>query len=181
MLCVGGGMDIRRTWFLLVIGIASSCLAADAQSELEERLARELVSVMKLEDQAVQKVEGRILAQCRREKCDADMRQCLMKIDRRDFVGSVGRALRRELTTDEVTQAIAYFKTEAGLKHLDILRAEQGLGGSDNVFNQAPAIRAGILAFLDTRAGYLLITRSVLSDGVNGWVTGQFFEAFYRC
>ncbi len=176
-------MNIRRTLVLTLLALVGvdSCPAADPQYELENSLAGDLLAIMKVEDQAVQKVERRILARCREEKCDADMRQCLMKIDRQDFSAFVGSDLRHELTADEMKQAIAYFKTEAGLKHLDILRAEQGLGGTDTVFNQTPEIRARILAFLDTRAGYLLITRSVLADGIGNWVRGQYHEAQWRC
>jgi hypothetical protein len=175
-------MNSCRLWVLIGLGICiPPCLGADPHYEMERALARELIATMKLEEQALQKAEARILAHCRHKKCDADLRQCLMKIDRQYFVDFTVSDVTRELTVTEMREGIAYFKSEPGLKHLDVLRAEQGLGGNDTIFNQTPEIRARMLAFLDTRAGYLLITRAVLRDGVNKMATTQFYEAFDRC
>jgi hypothetical protein len=178
----GGSMNSCRLWALIALGMCvPPCLGADPRYELEQALARELIATMNLEDQAVQKAEARILAHCRQIKCDADLRQCLMKIDREYFVTFTVSNVSHELTVTEMKEAIAYFRSEPGLKHLDVLRAEQGLGGHDTIFNQTPAIRARMLTFLDTRAGYLLITRAVLRDGVNKMASMQFYEAFDRC
>jgi hypothetical protein len=169
----------------LTIGLA--CMApmaawsVDPARDVARELAWELVGLMHLEEQAQQKVERQILARCRVEKCDADLRQCLMKPDDSYYMEYVVSEAVQELTPDEMRQAIAYFRTESGLKHLDILRAEQGLGGSDTLFSQDDATRARILAFLDTRAGYLVITRSVLLNSVTTYMNRMAAMAFWRC
>jgi hypothetical protein len=155
--------------------------AVDPEWDRTRALARELVSLMKLDEQAVQKTEALILARCRRESCDADLRQCLMKSDREYFAEDFAREARNALSPEEMQQAIDYFRTEAGLRHLDILRAEQGLGGGETLFNQSDETRRRILAFLDTRAGYLLITRSVLTLNSSQLVGWQADDAFWRC
>jgi hypothetical protein len=169
----------------LVLGWALACVpvagAVDPAWKLRSELAQELIAVTKVDEQAAQKVEKLILARCQVEKCDADLRECLMKIDKHFFTLFLQSDFRDELTAEETRQSIAYFRTETGQKHLDILRAEQGLGGSDTLFNQSAETRAGMLAFLDTRAGYLLITRSLLTNSSNQWIGGKAREAFWRC
>ena len=177
-------MAVRRN--VLLLGWALGCApaagwAVDPAWELSHQLARELIAVMKIDEQAVQKVERLILARCRVEDCDADERQCLMKLDKDYFTTFIESDAVKEFTADEMKEAIRYFRSETGLKHLDILRAEQGLGGSDTLFNQSAETRAGILAFLDTRVGYLLITRSVLTNNANQRVAGRAIDAFWRC
>jgi hypothetical protein len=177
-------MKVPRISMVLgwVLGFAPvAALAVDPAWQARSELARELIAVTKVDEQAVQKVEKLILARCQVEECDADLRECLMKIDKDYFTRFLEVDFRNELTVEETRQAIAYFRTETGLKHLDILRAEQGLGGSDTLFNQSAGTRAGILAFLDTRVGYLLITRSVLTNSASQWIGGKAREAFWRC
>lgn len=176
-------MDMRQSSAFVVCALCAvaRCLAADPPDKLEEVLARELVATMKIDEQANQKVEKRILDRCRAEKCDADLRQCLMKFDRQDVTEDLESDAVKELTADEMRDAIAYFRSEAGLKHLDILRAEQGLGGEDTIFNQTPGTRARMLAFLDTRAGYLVITRGVLTNRINSWTESRAWMSFWRC
>jgi hypothetical protein len=176
-------MQVGRS---LLVGWALGCApvagwAVDPEWQLRSELARELIVITKVDEQAAQKVEKLILARCQVEKCDGDLRECLMKIDRDYLTLLQESAFKDELTAEETRQAIAYFRTETGQKHLDILRAEQGLGGSDTLFNQSPETRAGILAFLDTRVGYLLFTRSVLTNTTQRWIGGQAREAFWRC
>src|SRR5687768_9174942 len=130
------GMKARRSpgvlW--LAFGFAPfTAWAIDPAYQRLHELAGELIAVMKLDEQFEQKVEQRILARCNAEKCDADQRRCLMKIDREFFRDVLESEARGELTPEEMAEAIAYFRTEAGLKHLDILRAEQGLGGSQTL------------------------------------------------
>jgi hypothetical protein len=88
-------MQVRRilmtfVWALSYAPVAAWAADPDPPWILEKKLARELISVMKLDEQAAQKVEGRILAQCQVEKCDADLRECLMKIDTGFFVMVLG-------------------------------------------------------------------------------------------
>ena len=73
--------------------------AVDPAYQRLEDLSRELIAVMKLDEQLVQKVESRILARCQDEKCDADLRQCLMKIDREYFRERLEWDARSGLTT----------------------------------------------------------------------------------
>lgn len=176
-------MDIRRSWSLIACAVwaVAPGLAADPQYDLKQALARELISVMKLDEQAIQKVEKRILDRCRAEHCDADLRQCLMKFDRQLITLYLESDVVKELRPDEMRDAIAYFRSETGLKHLDILRAEQGLGGDQTLFNQTPETRARMIAFLDTRAGYLVITRGVLTNRANAMTNSRASMSFWRC
>lgn len=166
----------------LLLGLAPVAgWTVDPEWRRTQALARELIDRMKLDEQAVQKVERLILARCHSQTCDADQRQCLLKIDREEFAQDFAHTAEKELTPEEMRQAIAYFRTEAGLHHLEILRAEQGLGGQETLFNQSSQTRARILAFLDTRAGYLLITRSVLNARGSQLVRMKADLQFWRC
>jgi hypothetical protein len=177
-------MKTRSRWHgFVVCGALAPMLAsaADPPWKISRDLARELIETTRVDAQAVQKVEAQILARCQIEECDADLRSCLMKIDREYFSSLLEHEFEQALTADEMRQAIAHFRTETGLKHLEILRAEQGLGGKETLFSQTPEVRAAILAFLDTRAGYLLITRGVLRQSADARVDGQARAAFWRC
>jgi hypothetical protein len=163
----------------LIVSLAGQ--ARGAEPDDATSLAAELVATMKIDEQASQKVENEILAWCHANKCDADLRRCLMKFDREEITEDLEDAASSALTPDEMKAAIAYFRTETGLKHLDVLRAERGLGGDATLFNQSPEDRARMLGFLDTRAGYLIITRQVLTSQTDRWTTARARWAIWRC
>lgn len=180
-------MKRRQAWILGSLVVVSSLAlpmtgrAADSQRDLRRDVARDLIATMKLDEQAAQKAEAAVLAWCRAKECDADMRRCVLKFDREEITRNLVVDAENALTVDEMREAIAYFRTETGLKHLDVLRAEQGLGGDATFSNQAPGDRARMLAFLDTRAGYLIITRSVLTSGSYRWAAMRAELAGMRC
>lgn len=176
-------MNIRRACVLMAVAVLQPLAgwAAEPSDIDEDALASELIATMKIDEQAMQLVENRLLAWCRDEKCDADLRQCVLKFDREEITAFMVSDARSELTPDELRQAIAYFRTETGLRHLDILRAERGLGGDATLFNQTPEDRARMLAFLDTRTGYLIFTRHVLTNESDRAMEGRAFWAIWRC
>jgi len=163
----------------LVVGIE----IASAQASQESRaLAEELIRTMKADDQILELAEKQILSRCRSEKCDDELRQCLFKFDRDEFMGTLVYFTARELTPAEMQAAISYFRSEVGDKHRQIMRTELGLA-KPTLTDQTPEARAAMLAFLDTPAGYRLVTRALLtnSDKVRDMIRSQARGAFYRC
>ena len=163
----------------LVIAIASTSSQAE---ESRRELAEELIRAMKADEQAMELAEKQILSRCRYEKCDDELRQCLFKFDRYEFMSTLLSIAERELTPAEMKAGITYFRTEIGEKHRQVLRAEQGLAKA-SLSDQIPEERAAMLAFLDTPAGYLLVTRALLtnSDKVRGMILNESGRAFDRC
>jgi len=163
----------------LVIGVAFTGAQA---SEESRSLAEELIRTMKADDQILELAEKQILSQCRYEKCDDELRQCLFKFDRDEFFGILVYFAERELTPVEMQAAITYFRSEVGDKHRQIMRTELGLAKA-TLNDQTPEARAAMLAFLDTPAGYRLVTRALLtnSEKVRQLIRHQARGAFYRC
>jgi hypothetical protein len=184
-LCAEVRLHARLNLLAMILALClapAMICAGESAHDQERRLAQELVAAMKIEEQFLQKVEARILARCHVDGCDQDLRQCLLKPPDLEYLRSrLETIATREFSPEDLREGIAYFRTETGLKHLDILRAEQGLGGSETLFNQEARTRAGILAFLDTRVGYLLITRSVLTSEASSGVDREARSAFWRC
>jgi hypothetical protein len=145
-------------------------------------LARELVRVMKVDGQAEQMVEQLILSRCRAEDCDNERRSCMLKFDHEAYTDSLMWIARRELTTAEMKAGIEYFRSEVGMKHRQIMRAEKGLSTA-SLSDQRPEDRVRMLAFLDTPEGYRLVTRAVLTNTseVVDWIARQARMAFADC
>lgn len=170
----------QRIGFLwLIAGAAQMSLRA---SEASGPLAAELIRTMNADIQATELVEKQILDRCRVENCDADLRECLLKIDRNFLMYRLARFAMRELTPEEMAAATTYFRTETGEKHRQVMRKDLGLSKA-TLSDQTPEVRAAMLAFLDTPAGYRLVTRALLtnSDEVRGMISSQARDAFYRC
>jgi hypothetical protein len=163
----------------LVLGIAPTSSQAD---EARHALAEELVRTMKADEQASQRIERIIIARCREEQCDDELRLCLFKIDHNELMLYLVSFAERELTPEEMKAAIAYFRSEIGEKHRQVMRAEVGLSKA-TLYDQTSEARAAMLAFLDTPAGYRLVTRALLTntDKVSGMVLNHAGRAFSRC
>ena len=163
----------------LVLSVVPTVSQAD---ESRHALAEELVRAMKGDEQAAQRIEKIIIDQCHEEHCDDEARQCLFKIDRNELLSDLTYFAERELTPGEMAAATAYFRSEIGEKHRQVMRAELGLSKA-TLYDQAPEVRAAMLAFLDTSAGYRLVTRALLTntDKVNGMIRNQAGRAFHRC
>jgi hypothetical protein len=163
----------------LVIGVAITSTQASEESRV---LADELVRTMKADDQVIELAEKLILSRCQVEKCDEELRQCLFKFDREEFMGKLVHIAEREFTPAEMKAGITYFRTEIGEKHRQVMRAELGLAKA-SLSDQIPEERVAMLAFLDTPAGYRLVTRALLtnSDQVRGMILNLAGRAFDRC
>lgn len=165
--------------FCLVLGFAPTSLQAD---DSRHALAEELVRTMKADEQAAQRIEKIIVDRCRDEQCDDELRQCLFKLDRNELLSDLTYLAERELTPEEMTVATTYFRSEIGERHRQVMRAEVGLSKA-TLYDQPAEARAAMLAFLDTPAGYRLVTRALLTntDKVNGMILNQAGRAFRRC
>lgn len=163
----------------LILGVAPTSSQAD---ESRHALAEELVRTMKADEQAAERIEKIIIARCREEQCDDELRLCLFKIDRNELLSDLAYFAERELTPEEMTAATAYFRSDIGEKHRQVMRGEVGLSKA-TLYDQAPEARAAMLAFLDTPAGYRLVTRALLTntDKVSGMIRNQAGRAFRRC
>ena len=122
------------------------------------------------------------LNRCREEKCDADLRECLLKVDRGHLTDMLVNFSIRELTSAEMEAATIYFRSETGERHRQVMRKELGLS-EESLSDQSLEMRTAMLEFLDTPAGYRLVTRALLtnSDEVRWLIGSQAREAFYRC
>jgi hypothetical protein len=86
------------------------------------------------------------------------------------------------LTPAEMNAAINYFRSETGEKHRQVMRAELGLAKA-SLSDQTPEARSAMFAFLDTPAGYRLVTRALLTNAleIRGLIRMQASRAFARC
>jgi hypothetical protein len=170
-----------RACAIVILSLAAAVVSA-RDSDDRARLARELVDVMRLAEQAEELIEKQILARCHREKCDNEAMTCMLKLDREELVRHFLNIAKMELTIEELRAAVGYFRTEVGEKHRQILRAERGLART-SLAEQSPEDRQIMLAFLDTRAGYLLFTRAVLTNTsqVNALIRRTAFLAWDDC
>jgi hypothetical protein len=166
--------------FWLMVGVALTNVAQAAESRHQP--AENLVRAMKADEQAWQLVEKTILALCRPEKCSREEQQCLFKIDPDYFMDRLVYLAEHEMTPEEMEAGAAYFRSEIGMKHREIMRAAQGLAKA-SLNDQAPDVRAAMLAFLGTPAGYRLVTRALLTNSfeVNKMIESQAYRAFYDC
>jgi hypothetical protein len=137
---------------------------------------------MKVDAQAEQLVERQVLSRCRPDDCDNERRACMLKFDHADFTYTLAAIARRELTPAEMKMGIDYFRSEVGMKHRQIMRAEKGLSTA-SLSGQTLEDRARMLAFLDTSVGYRLVTRAVLTNTseVNEWNAWRARLAFADC
>ena len=157
-----------KRFVLLLASIGIGVTAhSDQLNQSHAELARELISVMKADEQLEQLVERAILVRCQAAKCDEDLRECLLKPDLLISKLGMERAASSELSADELRASITYFKSEAGQRHLDILRGEKGLSRAVSLAEQTSETRERIVAFLGTHAGYLLVTRSILWSDID--------------
>jgi hypothetical protein len=112
---------------------------------------------------------------------DRDQRECLLKIDS-EFVVRGLKRLAGELNAEETRAAIAYFGSPIGKQHRELMRAEVGLSRA-TLLDYTPDERVAFIAFLDTPAGYRLVTRSLLtgSPEVRNLARMAAFDSRNRC
>jgi hypothetical protein len=146
------------------------------------QLAAELIRAMRADRLAAERVEVMLLDRCKEAGCDADHRQCLKKPHPEDFVEYFSGRLARELSDAEMLTALQYFESEVGDKHIAVLRGEVGQS-RETLFNQQPQDRARMLAWLDTRPGYVLVTRGFLTrtSEINNWIGMRVRRAWFDC
>lgn len=138
--------------------VAPGAQAGDPGSDL----ALQLIRAMKVDEQAAMKVHNLAASRWRSGNITEQQRDCALKVSQTDFTDMLMHFARRELTPAEMQAAIEYFKSTTGMKHIEVMRAEQGLAAT-SFFKQDPDDQAKMLAFLETPAGYRLITRGLLT------------------
>jgi len=148
-----------KLWFIVGCLLAIPSYAGNSGDETAE----ELIRAMRADELIAQLVERSVRSQCEFKRCEVDLNVCLTNLDRTEIISTLVRIARRELTPAEMKAAIAYFQSEVGSRHLEVIRASKNIGeGSLN--DQKPDTRAAMLAFLDTPAGYRLVTRGMLTN-----------------
>jgi hypothetical protein len=165
-------------WLTVAAALTNVAQARDSR----HKPAEDLIHAMKADEQAWQLVEKQILVLCQPKKCSREEQQCLFKIDADYFLDRLVSLAERELTPAEMEAGATYFRSEIGMKHREVMRAEQGLAKA-TLNDQAPDVRAAMLAFLDTSAGYRLVTRALLTNSVevNKLITLRARITFYDC
>lgn len=168
---------MRLAWLIGLL-FATPGLAADSREEA----AQNLIRAMRADELVAQLAERYVRRNCEHRKCEVDLTVCLATMDRGEIVRTLVNIATRELTPAETEAATAYFHTEAGARHLDVIRATQYVGEA-SMNDQKPEIRTAMLAFLDTSAGYRLVTRAMLtnSDEVNWLIMRTAGQVRDRC
>ena len=167
-----------------VLGLITGVLVALPSHAADARVeaAKNLVYAMRADEQAAQLAERYVRDACRNRTCKVDLTKCLAAIDRERILDRLVSLAKRELTVAEMDAGTAYFRSDVGRKHLEIMRATRNLG-KGTLNDQKPEDRAAMLAFLDTSAGYRLVTRSLLTNSteVNQMVGRERSEALWEC
>ena len=164
----------------LILGFLLAIPAFAGKSTHEP--AENLVRAMKVEELVARLVERDVRWRCEIEKCEIDLKVCLATMDRAFIEYWLVGIAERELTTAEMEAATAYFRSDTGMRHIEVIRATLGIGKA-SLNDEKPEIRAAMLAFLDTPAGYRLVTRAVLTntDAVNSIIRWQSREVLGKC
>lgn len=145
----------------LVIGVLVALPATATDSRRE--VAENLVHAMRADEQVAQLVERYVRDACRDGSCMVDLTKCLGAIDRNRVMDRLVTIARRELTSSEMEAATVYFRSDVGMRHSEVMKTSRGLSKA-SLNEQSPEVRAAMLAFLDTSAGYRLVTRSILTN-----------------
>lgn len=142
----------------------------------------DLIHAMRADEQAARLIERSVRDDCRYQKCKVDLTKCLMTIDREDLMSSLVSLAKRELTPAEIEAGTTYFRSDIGARHLEFMWATRETGKT-YLNDQESTVRAAMLAFLDTPAGYRLVTRSLLTNSTefNRMVRLKSRLVFYEC
>ena len=174
-----------RNWrgiriFLLIAGVQFGSISFANDSR--HLAAVNLIHAMRADEQAAQLVERYVRDACRDSECKVDLTKCVAAIDREGITDRLVRLANRELTPSEIEAGTTYFRSEIGIRHLEVLRATRGLGKA-TLNDQKPEVRTAMLAFLDTSAGYRLVTRSLLTNSteVNQMMNRERRRVFLEC
>ena len=168
---------MKLSWVMAFL-LAIPAYAGKSTDEAAENLVR----AMKVEELVAQLVERDVRWKCQIGKCEIDLKVCLTTMDRAFIEYWLVGIAKRELTTAEMEAATLYFRSDTGMRHIEVIRANLGIGKA-SLNDEKPEIRAAMLAFLDTPAGYRLVTRAVLTntDAVNTIIRWQSREVLVKC
>jgi hypothetical protein len=130
--------------------------------ESPRELGRQLVRVMGVDEHAALGVQ-RSVSQNVLGEAGESQRECIRRIGRDEFTESLGSIAAGDLTPSEMLDAIQYFLSPIGIKHLRTIREQPGATRvSMSSFSRED--QSAMRAFLDTMAGYRLMTRGLLTS-----------------
>ena len=144
---------LNRAHLVLVV-LSCAVLSARAAEPAEDALARQLVQVMQVDERAARQMHRLAEAQYRADTLTRAQHDCILAGNRTEFTERLASLASRGLTMQELRAAIAYFESDVGRRHLE------SIDDRTNVSSREWAQRR---AFLDSSAGYALITRSLLN------------------
>ena len=128
-----------------------------------DEVAEDLIRAMRVDELVAQLVERDVRSECRVRKCAVDLKACLKTINRDEIMMWLVFVVEDELTPAEMKAATAYFRSDVGMRHREVIEATRNVGKA-SLQDQPPEIRTVMLKFLDTPAGYRLVTRAVLTN-----------------
>jgi hypothetical protein len=135
--------------------------------------AEELVEVMGADQRAADTMHSLADSQLRDGTTKLKQRECIRQVGREEFTDWFARLVDRNLKPEEMRDALAYFTSAVGKKHLEAIEQKANVTAED-----WPERRA----FLDTTPGYQLITRALLTDSseakrvVDRIIRSRFYE-----
>jgi hypothetical protein len=166
---------MRGSFLVLATLLAPALLAgspAIADDKAPKSLAEELVEVMGADQRAADTMHSLADAQFRDGTIKLKQRECIRHVGRNEFTERLARLVRK-LNPEEMRDAIAYFNSAVGRRHLEAIEQKANVTAEE-----WPQRRA----FLDTTAGYVLLTRATLTDSseatavVNQVIRTRFYE-----
>ncbi len=143
----------RRIHLLALLVAWVPLVSPSAERPLME-LPRELVSVMRADERATRELHSLAETMYRMDQLTRAQHDCVLAANRTEFNEELASLVRSTLTMQEMQESLDYFRSEVGQKHLDAIDARE---------NVSRAQWQQRRAFIDTRAGYLLITRALLT------------------
>ena len=146
-----GSRFIAALW-VMASSAGALAIAADPS---DKELARQLVEIMGADRRAADQMHGMADAQFRDGTIKLAQRECIRHVGREEFTERLANLVEQRLKPDEMRDGIAYFTSEVGRKHLAAIEQKASVAAED-----WPERRA----FLDTTAGYLLITRGLVTS-----------------
>lgn len=166
-----GWPRVFTTLFVLSF-LAGPTSFADEKSPRE--LAVELVQVMGTDARAALGMHQRADRQFNEGTLKLAQRDCIRLVGREEFTERLASLVDRKLQRGELLDAIAYFRSPIGKRHLAAIENKSNATAED-----WPERRA----FLDTPAGYLLLTRGLLTNSseLSRAVDMTIRDRFYEC
>lgn len=142
-----------ETFLSFLVLVDGSASFADDKSPRD--LATELVQVMGVDARAARMLHQFADGQFNNGTLKLDQRECIRLVGREEFTDRLAKFVNRRLKPEEMRDAIEYFNSAIGKKHLEAVERKANVTAED-----WPERRA----FLDTPVGYQLFTRGLLTD-----------------